>query len=995
MLKRSLSLMIAVIMIVSVFAVLPITAGAEERVDGGSVELAPVAAEEQEGLSFTAAEEEPAAVAADAAALQDYPVISKIENANDGAHISWHTYNGNRYYRVYYLSENGWVRLATVNGNSYTDKTVSVGQTRVYTLRCVNNAEGKSFTSGFSAEGWSNTYYAFPVIDSLTNTVDGVHLKWTLAEDAQLYRLYRKVPGGGWVRIAQLAEGEYTDTTVVSGTAYTYTLRMIYTEDESFMSGHNGGKSITYISAPVITGVDNGDHGAVIRWNACKGAAAYRVYYQNGENWVRLGQTSATSFTDTTAKHNEPRVYTVRCVNKDGAFVSDFYRDNEPHTYIHFTAPVIDSLESTVDGVLIKWTRAEGAEDYRVYRKAAGDKSWLRLTQTAQSDYLDTTAASGVTYTYTLRMISADGERFMSDFNGGKSIVCVAPPRITGFENTKTGVKITWTKTSGAAAYRVFVSKNNAWAKLIDVKTNTAIDTEVKNEESRTYTVRALDKKGMYCSDYLSKGWQNTYYAAPEIKSIEKFDDGVRLTWDRPEGAEDYRVYRKTAGKSWTRLGQVDGSDFTDTTALSGVNYTYTIRMIRADKEEFMSDFLDGKSITFCDTPKLSSLTNGAEGVKLTWNKVEHADHYGVLYMKEGLWTKLADVKAVEYTDTSVEDGESRVYSVRCYDSANNAMSDFNRCGTSITFFAPPVITSVEKTNNGYNKITWEEKQGVAGYRLYRKSPGGSWARLFDSISDNSYTDESSDASRIYTYTLRYTDAEGNLISDYIADTKYYVDGVVADGDLTEDGNAYHFDSGILLSGFRTVNGKKYYYGKGGAVVKNNIVGSDQEGWYYADSKGVCCESEEIRLAAQFMAKYCKGNTLQEKMKNGFMYMANNIPYKRYYDPPKKAADIPHLAVECFKNRNANCYRYAAAFCCMARMAGYRARMAVGITGSAPHGWTEVYVNGRWLICDVDANLPQYHSGNWGAYMMTSHFWPLSKYFTAELTISDGKATWK
>ena len=73
-------------------------------------------------------------------------------------------------------------------------------------------------------------------------------------------------------------------------------------------------------------------------------------------------------------------------------------------------------------------------------------------------------------------------------------------------------------------------------------------------------------------------------------------------------------------------------------------------------------------------------------------------------------------------------------------------------------------------------------------------------------------------------------------------------------------------------------------------VVKNTIVGSKREGWYYADKNGVCCESEEMRLAAEYMMTYCKGDTLDQKMKSGFLYMAKNFPYHRTYDHPKKAA---------------------------------------------------------------------------------------------------------
>ena len=294
---------------------------------------------------------------------------------------------------------------------------------------------------------------------------------------------------------------------------------------------------------------------------------------------------------------------------------------------------------------------------------------------------------------------------------------------------------------------------------------------------------------------------------------------------------------------------------------------------------------------------------------------------------------------------------------------------------------------------DGDHLIEWKARDGVAAYRLYRKTLGGSWSRLFDSVTDASYQDKV-EKNTIYAYTLRYLDGEGELISDYLDDVKYYKNGKAVDGKTEYNGKTYYFDNGHLRSGLQRINGKLYYYNANGSLSKDTLVKSGSD-YYYADKNGVCCETEEIRLAAEFMYKYCKGDTLKAKMKSGFMYLADHFPYQRYYDPPVSALDMPRMATTCFKNRNANCYRYAAAFCCLARIAGYRARVAVGTTGGLPHGWTEVYVDGRWLICDPDANIPKYNKADYAAYMMTYHFWQLSKSFSSELTIENGKAVWK
>lgn len=176
----------------------------------------------------------------------------------------------------------------------------------------------------------------------------------------------------------------------------------------------------------------------------------------------------------------------------------------------------------------------------------------------------------------------------------------------------------------------------------------------------------------------------------------------------------------------------------------------------------------------------------------------------------------------------------------------------------------------------------------------------------------------------------------------------------------------------------------------------NDMWQTDFKGEFLtADKNGVCCESEEMRLAAEYMMTYCKGDTLNQKMKSGFLYMAKNFPYHRTYDHPKKASDLPALAIDLFKNKKGNCFRYAAAFACTARIAGYRSRVVIGDVLGSPHGWVEVLVNGEWLICDPDAQLPGYKVPDYKPYMMKKHYWTLNPHVKCEVTIENGKAVWK
>lgn len=566
-------------------------------------------------------------------------------------------------------------------------------------------------------------------------------------------------------------------------------------------------------------------------------------------------------------------------------------------------------------------------------------------------------------------------------------------PQISGFSNTSTGTKISWNSYSGAVKYRVYVFNGKSWSRVGESTTTNFTHNSLRNGVTYRYTVRAMDKNNKFVSDYNKEGYSNTFFAPPVISSLQNVFGGVTVKWSKNSAIDSYRIYRKTKNTGWKRIGTSDSGSFTDTTAASGINYTYTLRALDAENN-FVSYCNGGKSVTYVKAPTINKIENTATGSKISWGKCSGASKYRVYYLKNKSWKALGNTTATSFTHNKLKSETKYTYTVRCLDSKGNFVSGYDKNGTSNTFIAPPAISKVSKAANG-NLVKWNSVPDAAGYRLYRKTVNTSWSRLADVTEGTSYTDTSAKKGNVYSYTLRCLDKNGNLISSYISNTKYYHNGALADGKITVNGKPYYFSKGLFRSGYQKINGKRYYYNSKGEVVKNTIVGSKREGWYYADKNGVCCESEEMRLAAEYMMTYCKGNTLNERMKTGFLYMAKNFPYHRTYDHPKKAADLPALAIDLFKNKKGNCFRYAAAFACTARIAGYRSRVVIGDTLGSPHGWVEVLVNGKWLICDPDAQLPGYKVPDYTPYMMKKHYWTLNPHVKCEVTIENGKAVWK
>ena len=67
--------------------------------------------------------------------------------------------------------------------------------------------------------------------------------------------------------------------------------------------------------------------------------------------------------------------------------------------------PVLKAASNTTAGINVSWNKVDGAQKYYVYRKTSGT-SWSRIAEVTSTSYVDKTAKSGSTYTYTVRAVN-------------------------------------------------------------------------------------------------------------------------------------------------------------------------------------------------------------------------------------------------------------------------------------------------------------------------------------------------------------------------------------------------------------------------------------------------------------------------------------------------------------------------------------------------------------------------------------------------------------
>ena len=254
----------------------------------------------------------------------------------------------------------------------------------------------------------------------------------------------------------------------------------------------------------------------------------------------------------------------------------------------------------------------------------------------------------------------------------------------------------------------------------------------------------------------------------PQITGLSNTTGGIKISWNKVDGAYGYRLYYKPASGGWKRFKDTTATSFTDSGVVPNKTETYTIRCIDKNGNTISGFNSTGWSKKYTPVaPTISKLDITTGGIKISWNKIAGAYGYRLYYKtSSGGWKRFKDTTATSFTDSGVSPNRTETYTIRCIDKNGNTVSGFNSNGWSKKYTpVAPTISKLENTSDGI-KISWNKIAGVYGYRLYYKTSSGGWKRFKDTTA-TSFTDSGVSPNRTETYTIRCIDKNGNTVSGF------------------------------------------------------------------------------------------------------------------------------------------------------------------------------------------------------------------------------------
>ena len=282
-------------------------------------------------------------------------------------------------------------------------------------------------------------------------------------------------------------------------------------------------------------------------------------------------------------------------------------------------------------------------------------------------------------------------------------------------------VTLTFKGTAGADGYRVYYQKGTKLESL-GTTTKTSCSFALPDYgKSYTLVIKSYKKSGD--TTLWSSGVKTTISSGPHnvtgIKGNSNYYK-IKLSWDKTETADGYRVYIKIDGK-YKVLTTTEKTSFTVSPLKSDTKYTFAVKAYRKVNGKTLWGKATKKTVTtLSGKPASFSAKESYYTVDLSWREVKGAEGYKVYVYnaKKKKYVTLKSVTSNKYTAENLNSGTTYKFAVKPYAKDGKKIRYGEAVYLTVTTRLKTPSLSVTAKSKG-NTLSWKKVNGASGYEIY------------------------------------------------------------------------------------------------------------------------------------------------------------------------------------------------------------------------------------------------------------------------------------
>ena len=587
--KKAVSSVLAVLILLSVFLTLPMTA---ENVN--------------------------AAVSA--------PTNLKVTEYSDkAAKLSWSKVAGVTGYLVYYSTDNSnFTKLKTINSQSTTSYTVgglTAGKAYYFALISYTDINGKitksQRTSSLKITATSSSSVPAPSnlkVAEYSNSA--IKLTWTKATDVTGYYVYRSTDGKTYSKIKTLKASTtaYTNTSLTAGKKYYYSIASYKNTSTGAVAigPKSSAVNITTTSSSSVPAPSNlkvaeySNSAIKLTWTKATDVTGYYVYRStDGKTYSKIKtlKASTTAYTNTSLTAGKKYYYSIASYKNTSTGVAIGPKSSAVNALTISSSKLsypsgFAVKEVATDAIKLVWNKSSNASGYYIYRSIDNKNfSKIKALPSSSTSYTDIALYLDTTYYYKIASyVNSNGSIGLSAKSPAVSAKTTSTSvSFTSKTSTSTTITLNWDYPSatGYQIYRLDINTGK-YVKIASTSAKSYTDKNLSSDRYYNYKVRAYLVSGGITtySPYNSVSVRTCLPAVKDFKAVSQTYYSVKLSWTKQNGAVNYEIYQLSPDSQVYKLITTLNSDATSYMVDNlTVNTTYKFRIRSVSSSKSYSDY--------------------------------------------------------------------------------------------------------------------------------------------------------------------------------------------------------------------------------------------------------------------------------------------------------------------------------------------------------------------------------------------------------------------